>query len=199
MWQLWIYHTFTTHDSTSELVLLKSWSYSVQIRAPKNEEWGKQLLHSCKVLLFFFNESSPCLISNILISCPHLQEWDKTQDLSSTMRRRVIVRDRYPAPLPFHLCLFCAKPRNFWDGDTAVWRINVLWARHDGGFAVPSRAFVLSATTETECWFLPAVLLQSVSFLDRVKNGRSNLGARSLALVPTHRGGEDLGPRASSR
>lgn len=40
------------------------------------------------------------------------------------------------------------------------------------------------------------VALLSVSFLYRVKNGRSNLGARSLALVPTHRGGG--GPWAPS-
>lgn len=131
---------------------------------------------------------------------PHLQELDIVLKAGLEFNKEEARYCAWPlsrlSPVPL-VSILCQIKKLLWRA-TAVWCINVLLARHDGGFAVLSRAFVSKRQkglkTEEECWFLPAVLrLQSVSFLG-VKNGRSNLGARSLALVPTHRGGRTLGP-----
>lgn len=81
------------------------------------------------------------------------------------MRRCVIVRDRYPASLPFHLSILSQIKELLWRGGTAVRRINVLLVRHDGGRWISLE--LSSETTEglknvpqtdAECWFLPAEL-----------------------------------------
>lgn len=137
MWHLWIYHTFTTHDNTSELFLVSYISYPVQIRTPKNEEWGKQLLHSCKVLLFFIN----CL----LVVSSHLPAFAgiKSRTWVQQWGGALLCVTAIP-PLSRSTCVdSMPNQETFVTGGAAVRRINVLLARHDGGFAVLSRAFIL--------------------------------------------------------